>query len=706
MAIISDTNLEILLNHLNDSYAALSTGFGAIDQSDSGLSEINKAKVFVRGGADVEDGVKATSISSTGTVYDLYPFSHDTDNLTIQSGSFYLEGVEHSIDRNTVYDFGTILNAIWWYGAGIDSGSITTIAGATGWANIDSADQRAKALVYISNEPVDTSFNPGSEDMASGEVYDTTHADFALDGTTDYIAAPFLAPTANTYLDKVQLYVSVTGSPNTGLYAYVVDDAVTLPDMTAIIATSFKVSSSDIPSGGGWIDFIFNNPTVLTGGANYWLVLGIGTPEGGAASVIDGTNLYSWHYDDGTVCNDAGDDALAFSDNAGVAWTKTINAVDSDYLAACRFISLLKVRYSGVMSMWQSGKASSLVGTGNAPALAANKNYLAVEAPSSPYVKICECDLFSAYNADSTAVAVAAWGTAATNSILTDVREIVGYVGLEDDDQVEDLFGGVNTTEDSLLVASADATTSAVAGYFSATSNALSTHVTSLASGYTFKTYLASIDLYPGRDFRRFWKVNKSEELKAAFGTFTNDATPAAFPDATYVSADTWCADLSTGVDLELYLPVDEGACTGDIDINVMAIRNLYTTLDNHVDAGVDRITIASHASFTGTIYIFIVRSLSDFTSSELLKGTVSGNRIVLAAETAVCGATVNYEHQAGERVYIVEKIAQAVPSGAAEGTTYNLTQTGKKYIGTAFVQGESGGDAGTNGDVFVVRNR
>ena len=53
-------------------------------------------------------------------------------------------------------------------------------------------------------------YSQRATNMVSGEVFANTSASFLLNGTIDDLGSPFAAPTANTYLDKVQLYISTT----------------------------------------------------------------------------------------------------------------------------------------------------------------------------------------------------------------------------------------------------------------------------------------------------------------------------------------------------------------------------------------------------------------------------------------------------------------------------------------------------------------
>jgi len=702
MAVITKTNMTKLATLIGDSYQSILNAYGDYDTNDTAVNLIGKAKVFVRGGAETLNGIRQTETGSEGVALDLIPTTA-TDVVTVRRGEFYLNGQRQILQSNRTFDFGTLLPAKWWYGAGYDHDDDATLQPLAKHA------QRTRALIYTSNEAINTTTHPGATDMVSGDNFQTTHADFRLDGTTDLLAAGFAAPTANVNLDKVQLYLSTNTSgaaPNTGLKLYIAANAAGSapddPDYTTIAGTSLKIASVD--ANGEWIDFVFDDVVVLTGGASYWVVLASDTPDDGVASNLSASIYYDWHYDAASASgNDVadGNSFLMFSDDAGGTWSTHV-----DKMPACRYIEYLKVAYTPVMAVAEAENVTNLPDT---TAAAAN---LSVSDPSVAHAKVALCDLYSAAADPASGGTTANFGTAATDSNMTDVREIVGYDGLEDDDQMSVIFPAMNTTENEIISISNEDSTSPVASDFSSICTGLASHISSTASGYTFKSYWKASEAYLARTFRKIWEFNQSEELSVRFGRFLPDAgAPTAFStplDASWSPDLTYNADLSTGVSLEAYLPDGEGAITTDTDMYVYGITITYTTLSGRVAASGGYLSVDDPTIFAANDYVW-VEEWGTTGSSDLLKvSAVNGNILTLTAEAGFVPATTLFAHEVGDRVWLVERISVSITTTTGtEAASITITSADSNtFAGVAYVQPQSGAtNPGTSGDIIDIRS-
>lgn len=692
MAVISKTNMTILADLVGQSYDAILNAYGDYDTTGSVVNLIGRAKTFVRGGAEAQNGVRQVDVGSGGTTLDLIPTT-SSSTVTVRKGNFYLDGVEQNLPSNRTFNFASLLPATWWYGAGQD------IADDAALQPLAAAAQRCKALIYASNEVVNTTTHPGAGEMRSGEIYSGAHASMILNGTTTDIAAPFITPTAAMYLDKVQLYIGTNTSgtaPNTGLKVYVKTNNAGSPD--AIVTTSLKVN--DVTAAGGWVDFIFDSAVQLTGGTAYWLVLSADTPDNGDASNLSATINYSWKYDAAS----SGNGALGLRYNAA-GWANVGGGAAFDKLAALRFVEYLKVTYTPVMAL----------GEYNSPGLpdaVAYTDSVAIVDPSVSHVKIALCDLYQAAADPASGAFTATFGT---GSVMTDVREIVGYKGLEDDDQMSVIFPAINTSENEFLNIAAEASASPVATDYAALCTGLSSHITSLVSGSTFKTYWKTNEAYLSRSFRKVWEFNQNEELGARFGTFTfSGAGPTAFSnpiDSRWVSDGTYCADTSSGANLEIHMPTGQGNIgTSPTTVYVFGVTTSYTTLNSRATSGVGFLSVVDPDVFSTSasparVYIWVEKW--DGSNGELLKITsITGNMLTLVAEAGTIGSTTLFTHEVGDRVWLVDRIEQAISSTTGvEGANIALTPniTSAKFVSVAYVQPKDASNTAT--DVIEVRS-
>jgi len=699
MAIITTEEMNYLATLLGDAYQNGLTGYGDTDTPGTVSYEISKAKVYVRGGTEARNGIRADSLNSQQNALDLEP-SVSTTTVNIRRGKFYIDSNINELYTDRSFSFA--FDEDFWMSAGLTEATwdelLTDLAANT--AKVVT-QHRAKALVYASDEPI--------SDATAGEMdsyinFSTTHADLRINATTDWFAAEF-KPTANTqsrYLDKVKLYISSVGSPNTGLICDVYADDSGSPDVSGgVILSSFQVDNID--ADGSWVDFVFVDPTVLTGGSVYWLVLKPGTPTGSVAANLAGGIYYRWHFKSAAYANGANDDILPSTDG-GSTWGSDIGATGgggSGIQPAMQFITYLKVIYSGIMADFDSTE------TGNPSNTLSNiVDTIVTPIPSvNDYAAICSATLVSSNGTFSA-------GTIPITSTvtITDERQVVAYEGLEDDDKMSVIFPGLDTTENEIQKVSNALTTSPLASSFSATVSALNTHISTLSSGNTFKSYWRLQENYFDRSFRQLWWVNSREELTIDFGTFT--ATGSNSVEYTngsdgWASTDSWAADMTTGVSLEIYNPVVTGAA---ILLKIFGITTTYTELTANAVATDSSISVEDPSLFIVGDYIWVEKWNGSTFNGDLLKVlTVTGNVIAVGSgEAGVCNGYVTYTHSIGDRVYLVDDVEVTIASGTAAQTrtTITPTVTGTKFLGVAYLQPTySGAKYGTASNQYVARS-
>jgi hypothetical protein len=704
MAIISKTNVLKFTELIGNSYNSILTGYGNYDASDSAVNLIGKAKVFIRGGNESKNGVKQVSVGSNGITLDLLP-SYSGTIVTVKNGEFYLNSKRQVLQSNRTFDF-SLLSGEWWYGSGFeDIGDTATIGALSG------GQRRCKAVIYASDEVISPTTHIGSEDMTSGEDFQTTSATFCLDGTTDLLAAPFAAPTSDTKLDKVQLYIStnITGTePNTGLKVYICNNNTSTtpdsPNYSSIVATSIKVS--EVIAKGDWVDFIFDEECTLTGGSSYWVVLASDTPDDGSPSNLSASIYYYWHYG-AAAGNDIVDPAsyLQYSDNNGTTWSNHV-----DKLPTCRFIEYLKVKYTPVMANEQAfGEESEL------PIVSGVANNLEIDFINVDHCKIANCDLLTSEEDPASGYEAMDFGTDLdVNSIMTDIREIISYDGVQDDDQMSVLFPAIDRTENEIVNIATEAAASPVAADYASICTGLSSHITTLSSGSTFKSYWKANETYMTRYFRKVWEFNQNSELCARFSSLTFDeGEPTIYSDpidTRYVSDETYCADLSTGVNLEIHIPTTS-QIQSTTDVYVFGITIVNTTLNSRASIGSGYLSVSNPNIFDtesspAKVYAWIEKDGDD--NGELVKiSDISGNILTLTSDSYV-GATTIRTHEVGDKVWLVDLILQQITTttGVA-GANITLTPgiTGSKYIGVAYVQPKGTSNLGTSGNIIEVRS-
>lgn len=698
MAVITKTNVLKLTELIGESYQAVLDAYGSYGAIDSVVNTIGRAKVFVRGGAEAPNGVREVDEGTGGSTLDLIPTASGKV-VTVRRGDFYLDGEVQSLKSNRTFDFSKtgLLSSAWWYGAGQLASEDTYMQTPV------KQYQRAKALIYASNETI-----TGATNMVSGEIFADTSSSFLLNGTISDLGSPFKTPSTNTHLDKVQLYIStnITGTtPNTGLKVYVVANTTTepngKPDMNTIAGTSLKIN--EVNAEGGWIDFIFDSAVLLTGSTLYWIVLAADTPDDGSVSNLSASVYYQWHIDKGATANTG--NKLRYSEDDGSTWLGS-----EDYMAACRFIEYLKVTYTPVIAASQTEAQTPLATT--------TSYTLNIQDPTVSHVKVALCDLLSPPGAGA-AVTVADFDTTsiadyATDSILTDVRTVVGFSGLEDDDQMAVIFPAINTTETKILVVANEASASSAATDFASVCSGLAAHVVATTGGTTFKNYWKANDTYFSRSFRKVWKFNQKEELATRFGTFTNNGSgPDAFPDSRWVSDNELTADTAVGANLEIHIPLTSSGISSTTDLYVFGITTSSTVLNSRAVVGATVLSVEDPSVFSTSaspakVYLWVQKDGG--TNGELLKVTsISGNELTLVAESGFVLGTVAYTHEVGDRVWLVDRIAKTLTTatcttGASIALTSNFTNM--KFAGCAYAQPKSAGtNPGTSGDVFVVQS-
>jgi len=666
MATISDRDLNLLIEAVGNSYTDAKL-FSKPTRRNSAADYIARAKTLVLGGHSSNNCIMASRLLDDGTVLDLYPAITGSDTtITFRAGQFYLDGVLHEMgtDRAVSYLAGGtgIITYSTWASASYSSDTQGEVKTA----------QRLPGLVYISNEPI-----TGSPNMASGkEVSIAADVNCRLTDTIEQLAFPFV-PAVNLYLDKVRVFmksVYTTVAPNTPLIAKVYTDSASAPD--TLVCTSEKIYT--VSQDGEWVDFQFKTPSNLVASTAYWLVLDADTPELGSPSNLSASIYFQVYL--GSAANNNNGSTDVNKKYASASWA-TIGS-NATKLPAIQYINYIKT-------------------TLGLPVGSADTDDLLIPVPSNTidYIPLVELYLYSptvTVGAGATNVTTANISTGATDSLRVDVRPIAAYIGLEDEDQVNDLLSGFIYSQDMVEAYGTDGANSTTTLYGQAL-RGLYSHIVSRASS-TFRNYCRTNELYYNSAFREAWYGAFNEEVGLRFGSFTTNAssTPVVFPDAPRWTADyAYTAYRTNGVtSLEAYLALDSAVPSADVELYAYAVRNIYAILASDVIVGGATLTVKDASELGASGYLFIQTDESPDATSELVKFTASGNVITLVAETNVVTGTLLSNHLAGSRIYLVERLPITIAATTAAGLATSITST-NNYVGIAFVNTVTASEAG-----------
>jgi len=578
MAIISKNNMDKLQALLGESYEDMLAGYGTINTYGTAASSIMKSKAFIRGGTDANNGVRASSMSGT-TVLDLFPSKVASDTkLTIRRGKFYVNGVLKELTSDVTVECDVE-----------DAASLDTPAS---WSWGATGNLFVKGKIYASEVTVKKGTTWEVTDVTSSET--TMRLTASSSGGTGFKLAQIIDDTtaSGITIDEVKLYLKKSGSPNCNLRVLIVDETGTgpayTPDLTDVKATSAEISIDDISTDVLEIGFPLLSQVSLnnTGTGDYFIILESTAPETGTYTV-DATNYIQW------VGNSSGAGVVAPHNSttnerqvySAAAWGASGSPTNG---CAHRLVSYIHAAWTA------SGS------TGSVGIHVDHVDEVVAPSPTVPFAPIADVTMLS--NGSGASENFDAYST------MTDVREIIGYEGLEDDDQMDDLFSSMDTTENYIInVVNEATTTEAVRGYSSICS-ALASHVSSLVSGYTFKTYWGgdAVQLEFDRYFRKIWYLNQSsQELYTTYGVRINTGSSIKWDvaGANWVSNNTYCVNMTTGTDLELLTPLGGTANDASAAIMVLAIKPAWAELqfDHTTGSSVTKLTLSSVPTSWGT---------------------------------------------------------------------------------------------------------
>lgn len=680
MSTISKNDMLNLASLLGDSYSTVINSYGDDDTPGTAIFDIAKAKSFVRGGTESNNGVRASRLSGA-SVLDLAPSVSGTD-LTVRRGRFFVNGMEKELVSDVVLDCDA--ESATFYTGSPDDNSITA------WAN----SSTLMGLVFATMDPI-TSDTVGSVfAVTSGSGLNTNSTGFELNGTTTHLSQAIGDTKDGTNgpvtIDEVQLYLGVSGLPNVSLYVdvYSVDTSSggdKQPTGSAL-ATSVAVQATELTDAPGWVSFPLTTRIDLdnttTNEEAQAIVLRYGAAEVGT-TLIDSSNKVLWFGEVNSALTPAAGSVTWDHDNEHKATSSdgsTWSFVSSGHDAGFKLINYVK-------ATWQA--ESSFGGV-----LSTLEEWLSTVSPDTAHARVAEIALRSDGSGVTQDLALTDSSSA---SYVNDVREITGYAGLEDDDQMGDLFPSIDTTENTIISSISETGRTGVAQDYSAIVSALGTHISNTA-GMAFKAYWKNNNTQFDRNFRKLWYINGSEELSVNFGTRWGSEDATAYQSATsWVYNSTYAANMTVGGNLEIILSEGSTTTWPEENIYVYAIRPTWTTLAFDIDAGSAFLPLSSVPSTFQTLvdgstasYVW-VEHLGQPEYGELLQidtWSYDGHIANLASVTdQVAGVTSN-DFLAGTRVYLVDRITVAVGSdlSTTEEQTIDPAASGRTYIGVAYV--------------------
>jgi len=272
---------------------------------------------------------------------------------------------------------------------------------------------------------------------------------------------------------------------------------------------------------------------------------------------------------------------------------------------------------------------------------------------------------------------------------IADARQITGYLGLEDDDQMA-MFTSFNQDEDTLLT-----TTLNFSNYYTRSINALRSHVAVFSGGLTFERYYQSRDFTFSQYFRTLYRQSKSKELSCRMGFL--DFSGASSAVATSQLGGRF---LATAAQFEVYVPrygSDESTpytipAFSAVSFDVYLVKNVLTTFTNDIEAYDNAaISFGSTSSFSSSGYILMDNEIAQYTSKPSTTSLYVTNRGVGSPYGVAT-------HRAGITVYEVEKQSVSITTEAqidAYDDSVTIATTSDTYIQCAGFGNIVGGNSG-----------
>jgi len=280
---------------------------------------------------------------------------------------------------------------------------------------------------------------------------------------------------------------------------------------------------------------------------------------------------------------------------------------------------------------------------------------------------------------------------------ITDVRLISGYLGLEDDDQMQ-IFVSINQDEDTLI-----ATTLTMGNYYTKSINAIRSHVTGFSGGRTFEGYYQYRDFAFSTYYRILYYMVRTTELSQRMGFVDFSGA-----SSTVNTAQLGGRFLTKAAQFEVYVPryASDGSTTYSIPqfhactLEVYLVKNVSTTLTNNIEAYDNgAILFGDTSSFTSSGYILMDNEIAQYTSKPNDTSLYITNRGVGSPYGVAT-------HRSGITVYEVEKKSVSITT-ASQADVYNdavsIGTSSNTYIQCAGFGTITGGNAGL---AYGVRNK
>lgn len=692
MAIISKVDMMNIAELLGNSYQRILDSYGTVNTSNTAAFDAARAKSYVRGGAEADNGIRASRVSSGGTVLDLLPVYNTVDSTTIylRHGKFYINDVEKELSNDIMISTDPLLSNP--LAAGLYTGEQLT-SGASPLNIQIGADSFIKGFIYLTEDPINNNFdiNDWSDNNEFFVINDIKN------GTGTWSIAQIISAAQDGIaVDEIKLFLKKTGSPlcNLKIDIYVDNDGI--PDTSSVAkGESIFVSSAEISESGSWVSFPLIQRIILTdsdGTVDYWIVLSTSVPNTGDL-IINNNNYIIWCGNSSTTTVVPTEtftlgnyDYRSIITNTG-PWT-ALNTPEETTSAAHRLINYVRASWTYYPDFTGFPRFNM-------------EKWISLDIPENSHVNIAEITLktdnmgniLNINNVDDD-----------YSSYLNDMRSIVGYEGLEDDDQMGNLFEPINETEDSILTIPAETRTSTVVSHYSSAINGLNAHITSNISGSTFKSYWKGVGANFPRSFRKLWYLNQNNtELSVIFGTKTNTGELKTFADITnnWKYNNTYCANVTIGGDLELIIPEAGKTWETEDNLIIYAIRPVWTTIADNINIGNNFIKLNElpatflTAAQTGPIYVWVEKWDAE-SGGELLyintfTDTDTCTNGILASSDATDGPAV-FNHTIGDRIYLVDELIVTVAETLSETVAQAITPsaTGIKYIGCAYINSAS----------------
>jgi len=290
------------------------------------------------------------------------------------------------------------------------------------------------------------------------------------------------------------------------------------------------------------------------------------------------------------------------------------------------------------------------------------------------------------------------------SSDITDSRQISGYRGLEDDDQMV-MFTSFNSDENKLI-----ATTLNFSSYFTSSVSAVVSHVNSTKSvSGTFEYYYQYRDFEFSQYFRKLYYMVRSTELSQRMGflTFTG---PGAVDSS---ESDPLMGDarkLNTAAQFEVYVPryqYDGSSAyspivtTSSVGFDVYLVKNITAALGEDMEASYDVVTIDADdtSSFSSSGYLLIDSEVMSYSSSTDTSFTISARGLGTIGSNPTA-------HYADADIYQVEKKSVSITDSTlieAYNDSVAIATSSDTYIQCAAIDNISGG---ANGVLLGIRNK